>query len=345
MEKPWMPGLVDMLQAPPAKEQPKPERPAVTPASPDNLAHEPGSQSAAPAKEREPEHPGAVQSLPAGFADELGRRWAPTTRTPLEFGADTYGNQPWSDRVMEHAPGIAVALLFVAALAALSFFYRVQVGHSLVLLGEKISGQPAQQSAISLSSANATPQPAPPPTQSASSPVQPGPVQPGSTQTGSVEQPISSPNPSPAAANPASAATGAAPAVSVAKNSAPSSNATSNVSPSSTSRPDSAQPSALQSTSQTSTAHGNGQAEFLLAQSALHQARTPEAKARAAQLLWNAVAAGSSDAEIALADLYGRGDGIEKNCLQARILLAAATDKHNPLAPRESAELNIYGCR
>ena len=341
MEKPWMPALVDMLQAPPAKEQPKPEQPAVTPASPDHLAHEPDSQSAAPAKGREPERPDAPQSLPAGFADELSRQWAPATRTPLEFGADTYWSQSWSDRVMEHVPRIAVALLFVAALTALSFFYRVQVGHSLVFLGEKISGQPAQQSAISLPNANTTPQAAPPPTQSASSPVQPGPV-----QSGSVQQPVSSPNPSPAPANAAaSAASAAGPAVSVAKNSAPSSNATSNVTPSSTSRLDSAQPSALKSTSQTPSAGGNGQADFLLAQAALHQAHTPQAKARAAQLLWAAVTNGSSDAEIALADVYGRGDGVQKNCLQARILLAAATDKQNPLAARESAELSVYGCR
>jgi len=340
MEKPWMPALVDMLQAPPAKERPKPEQPAVTSASPDHLAHEPDSQSAAPAKGREPEHPDAPQSLPAGFADELSRQWAPATRTPLEFGADTYWSQSWSDRVMEHVPRIAVALLFLAVLAALSFFFRVQVGHSLVFLGEKISGQPAQQSAVSLPSANAMTQPALPPTQSASSSAQPGSVQPGP-----VEQPVSSPNPSPAAATPPSAASTAAPALGVAKNSPPSSNATSNVSSSSTARPDSAQSSALQSTSQASSAHGNGQSEFLLAQSALHQARTPEAKARAAQLLWDAVTAGSSDAEIALADIYGRGDGGQKNCLQARILLAAATDKQNPLAARESAELSVYGCR
>jgi hypothetical protein len=333
MEKPWMPALVDILQAPPTKEQPEPERPSVPEASPDNFAHETDSQSAPPTKVSEPEQSDAPPSLPDSFADELSKQWAPATRPPLEFGGSTYWNESWSDRVLTHMPAIVVVLLFVAALGALSFFYRVQVGHSLVLLGEKISGEPTQQFAMSVPNANATPQPAPPPTQSASSPV----------DSESVQQSVS-PNPPPATPNAAASATSAAaPALGAGKNSEASPNAPSNASPSS--RLASEPPQAAKSTPEISSAHGTSQADFLLAQAALHQARTPEAKARAAQLLWTAVTNGSSDAEIALADVYGRGDGVQKNCLQARILLAAATDKHNPRAAQESDELRVYGCR
>jgi TPR repeat protein len=98
-------------------------------------------------------------------------------------------------------------------------------------------------------------------------------------------------------------------------------------------------------TSEASKDHDNGQAEFSLARQYLGEASSREAKAKAAVLLWIAVGKGSSEAEVELADLYGRGEGVQKNCQQARILLAAARRENNPLEGKESAELHVYGCR
>ncbi len=60
--------------------------------------------------------------------------------------------------------------------------------------------------------------------------------------------------------------------------------------------------------------------------------------------LWAAVEKGNSTAEIMLADLYSRGDGIAKNCAQARVLLTAAAEKGNVDARQKVQELNGRGC-
>ncbi len=66
----------------------------------------------------------------------------------------------------------------------------------------------------------------------------------------------------------------------------------------------------------------------------------------AAHLLWVAVGRGNTEAELELADLYLRGEGIpRKNCEQARILLIAASNSGNPVADQKLAELRDYGCR
>ncbi len=49
--------------------------------------------------------------------------------------------------------------------------------------------------------------------------------------------------------------------------------------------------------------------------------------ARASQLLWSAVGNGSVIAEVELARLYITGDGVKKNCEQARVLLRAAVSR------------------
>jgi hypothetical protein len=48
--------------------------------------------------------------------------------------------------------------------------------------------------------------------------------------------------------------------------------------------------------------------------------------------LWNAVKRGSAHAEVALADLYIRGETVSQSCEQAHILLLAASMKGSKLA-------------
>jgi TPR repeat protein len=65
----------------------------------------------------------------------------------------------------------------------------------------------------------------------------------------------------------------------------------------------------------------------------------------ASQLLWSAVEKGNSTAEMDLADLYMHGDGVARNCDQARVLLSVASEKGNPEAMQKLHELNRTGCR
>jgi hypothetical protein len=62
------------------------------------------------------------------------------------------------------------------------------------------------------------------------------------------------------------------------------------------------------------------------------------------QQLWTAVQAGDANAAVLLADRYLRGDGVPTNCVQARVLLLAASEKKNPAAIKKLHELDETGC-
>jgi hypothetical protein len=61
--------------------------------------------------------------------------------------------------------------------------------------------------------------------------------------------------------------------------------------------------------------------------------------------LWSAVGAGSSAAEVALARLYLKGEGVPRNCEQARILLRAAAKSGSREARQQLQKLRTDGCR
>ena len=61
--------------------------------------------------------------------------------------------------------------------------------------------------------------------------------------------------------------------------------------------------------------------------------------------LWSAVAAGDSSAEIDLARLYLKGDGVPRNCAQARVLLRAAAKSGSAEARQELKKLRTRSCR
>jgi hypothetical protein len=68
-----------------------------------------------------------------------------------------------------------------------------------------------------------------------------------------------------------------------------------------------------------------------------------EDKVEVVQLLWAEVARGEISAEIALADMYVHGDGVPKNCAQARVLLSAAAKRGNVIAVRKLIDLDSEG--
>jgi hypothetical protein len=89
----------------------------------------------------------------------------------------------------------------------------------------------------------------------------------------------------------------------------------------------------------------NGDAEFATAERYLREKSGPGSSAAAANSLWAAVKKGNISAEIALADLYARGDGVTKNCDQARVLLRAAAEKGSSIASQQLAQVIRSGCR
>lgn len=75
------------------------------------------------------------------------------------------------------------------------------------------------------------------------------------------------------------------------------------------------------------------------AESISHQKAT-----KTPQQLWGAVEAGNSNAAVALAELYIKGEGVPQNCSQARVLLLVASEKNNATAIKKLAELDKAGC-
>lgn len=87
-----------------------------------------------------------------------------------------------------------------------------------------------------------------------------------------------------------------------------------------------------------------GEDDLALAQRYLAATPGPEGREKATPYLWSAVEKGNLKAEITLADLYARGEGVTKNCAQARVLLRAAAAKGSAEASNQLARLIQTGC-
>lgn len=74
------------------------------------------------------------------------------------------------------------------------------------------------------------------------------------------------------------------------------------------------------------------------------QVQHPKKVSATPEQLWSALKAGNMKAAVALADLYMRGEGVEVNCEQARILLLVASGKNNAEASKKLQELDKGGC-
>lgn len=90
----------------------------------------------------------------------------------------------------------------------------------------------------------------------------------------------------------------------------------------------------------------NGAAELALAKSYLNGTDGKERNAaEAAELLWKAVSKENAEATDLLSDLYLKGDGVPKNCDQARVLLDAAASKGRKDAAERLGHLEAFGCQ
>jgi hypothetical protein len=91
---------------------------------------------------------------------------------------------------------------------------------------------------------------------------------------------------------------------------------------------------------------GTGGEELALAERYLNGANGQgRNSAEAARWLWKAMAKHNADAPLLLSDLYLRGDGVSKNCDQARILLDAAALRGVKDAGQRLRHLQAFGCQ
>ena len=90
---------------------------------------------------------------------------------------------------------------------------------------------------------------------------------------------------------------------------------------------------------------GTGQEEFDAAREILRGKNRAEDLPRAVELLWSAVKKGNVPAEVTLGDLYRRGDGVDKSCDQARVLLVAASKKGSADARQQLEQMAEQGCQ
>lgn len=107
------------------------------------------------------------------------------------------------------------------------------------------------------------------------------------------------------------------------------------------------EPAALsaQPMTQSAPGPGNGSQELAIARDFLDGANgRVHNQAQAAQWLWKAVGKQNVEATVILSNLYLHGDGVPKNCDQARLLLDAAAIKGRKDAAAQLRNLRAFGC-
>jgi TPR repeat protein len=88
-----------------------------------------------------------------------------------------------------------------------------------------------------------------------------------------------------------------------------------------------------------------GQQELQTAQHFLYGTGGHRDTAEAAKWLWRAVGKQNGPAILLLSDLYAKGDGVSRNCDQARLLLLTAVKKKVPDSASQLRRLELSGCR
>ena len=250
---------------------------------------------------------------------------------------------PESPHLSRAAAGSIIAVALAVILGAMAFNFRQEIGQLVIDLGQKISGeQPAAAPSAS---------PSPDTKPGSQTPAEPASESPANRPdaanpaTAPSTQPSSSLN-SPADSRSTSAATTHnTPASGVARGSTPATSAgggTANRT--ATGAPTGSAAANSASGPEIGAETGSGQEEFNAAREMLRGDHRHRDLTKAVNLLWAGVRKGYVPAEVTLADLYRRGDGVTKNCDQAQVLLVAASKKGSPEARQKLEQMAEEGC-
>jgi hypothetical protein len=265
---------------------------------------------------------------PSKAAEHIPR---PPILEPLELPHHGRGERPG------FTVARAVLIMSVLALVAAGAVYRQRLGAGFIWVGQQLSGTPSQAQ---------TPDsnedvPKPDATKSETTKPEATQASPNDQQTQAPSNPTSSSaaetSGRPASAgNDGNATPGATHATSNPQNSVPSI-------PQGTPPP----VTPLSGMSQdrgTDQGQESGAAEYAKAMEMLHAKSGSVDAQEAVRFLWLSVEKGNPNAELQLAELYWRGEGVARNCDQTRILLSAAARKGNPDAQKKLQQFRREGC-
>jgi hypothetical protein len=338
------------------------------------------SQQAAPvAPEPIVAEPPQSRAQAHASADSLRRPFRPQSRSPhserpyIPPPVDESFEAAWerakltappeSPHLSRAAAGSIIGVALAVILGALAFNFRRDIGELVVDVGQRISGDNrAAGSVPSVATSENKSESQPATSSSGSETANPDKPDTASGTTTSTQPSGSSSNPanSHAAAGAAHEAgpgaphnTASAPRdATVTRGSSPATSTSGAANRAeSDSTPNAAAPSVPSPTTSNPAANlgigsepGSGQEEFNEAREMLKGDHRHRDLSKAVDLLWAGVRKGYVPAEVTLADLYRRGDGVAKNCDQAQVLLVAASKKGSPEARQMLEQMAEQGC-
>ena len=309
------------LPAAPDVHVPAAEKKPASPRFPTSVFEPPAAPSAASASE-------SSRPFVPSFEESFEHAWE---KAKLTAPAD-------SPRVSRAAAATIIAVALGAILGVLAFNYRQDVGGLMIQLGRVISGE--DHSAVPSAAAPSPPaSETKPETKPAESPTtagkQPSVVPPRET----AENPAGDAKPAPEVKSPPVSSRSKTPSA-----------ATRNDSPARKPEPSASSAAPTPNVASANTPvipadGGTGQEEFGAAREILRGTNRQRDFSKAVDLLWAGVRKGYVPAEVTLGDLFRRGDGIEKNCDQARVLLVAASKKGSSDARQMLEQMAEQGCQ
>jgi hypothetical protein len=244
---------------------------------------------------------------------------------------------PESPHLSRAAAGSIIAIALAVILGALAYNFRQDIGDAFIRLGHEISGDRRAAAPAAASDQTPAPQNAQPKSPDLASPSQTIPGEAGSASQASDPSHIPAANGTSASGTPAKNG-----ALSVSGAEA------SRAGPAVGTKPRETSPveerTDVAAKPQTPLEPATGQEEFNIAREILQGSNRKRELPRAVDLLWSGVRKGYVPAEVTLADLFLRGDGVEKNCDQARVLLVAASKKGSLDARQMLEQMAEQGC-
>jgi hypothetical protein len=281
--------------------------------------------------EEEYEH---VQPEARTFAERFSSQFEESIQEPPAFEPLPELREPGllerrAPRLDSTTVSLAIRILIFLALVAAAVVFHRDLGTGLIWLGARLSGAGAPTASVPEGSTDPTPnQQAAPPS------MQPPVSSPTDTTQNSLpstdQKEATSAPPTAASKIPGNTPTAAAnPAKPKSPGTTPSAPATN--------KPAAQKPL-------TGSESEPGEQEYSQAQNILKSGDRDGGFQEAVRLLWIAVEKGNSKAEVSLAELYRRGEGVTRNCDQTRILLTAATRKGNAEAQRRLDKFLREGC-
>ena len=277
---------------------------------------------------------------------EQPRRYVPALDVSLDLAWEqAKQSSPEPPHLSRAAAGGIITIALAVILGALAFNFRQEIGTVFVQLGQRISGGNGAAA----------------PTQDAAQQDQPGDAR---NTTPASPQPEAQPQSAPANSGNTSKAASSLPVTNgagtsgtetnkkaAATNSGTVKKANSNPAPETAKSVEKSQeimpgenPADDAAKTGSPSVTGIGQEEFEAAREIMQAKGQARDQRRAVDLLWASVRKGYVPAEVTLGDLYRRGDGVEKSCDQARVLLVAASKKGSPDARQQLEHMAEKGC-